>query len=457
MWDCPIPLVMTASSSQGTTEASWKKTGISECKSQFPPLLLAGSARGRVCDSVDVLTRLAQGGGKHTFMERSTWLLCQFLTMVLSPDDIAAISQIVATTIHGLQAGRDGGGGNREKCHVDEKFFRKIPTFPGENSRDWSFQVKAAAKSSSKEAGKLLDWAEEQLDEILDYSAFLEDADQAEQMSGELFQILTQLAAGEPLQVLHKQLLLGILNPEKPKSNKEIPNMIDRWEHRVMVLERDFKESISSRMRSAILISTVPPDIRDSLLQSADKYEEYLPTKERIIAVVEAKLAMEAATGRVPMDCGRVGGPGDDGGINAAGGGRDKGPCYRCGEHGHIARDCSKGVKGGMGKRFRGACWLCGKTGHPARECPMTWKGKGKGKEGEGDGREGPQTIVLLTLKRKILEKAESGRCQKGFQTHTSVRPSRALEGGEQRRRAGGQRQRSEPVDARMGAHSGPG
>ena len=123
--------------------------------------------------------------------------------MVLSPDDIAVISQIVATTIHGLQAGRDGGGGNREKCHVDEKFFRKIPTFDGENWRDWSFQAKAAAKSSSKEADKLLDWAEEQLDEILDYSAFLEDADRAEQMSGELFQILTQLAAVEPLQVLH--------------------------------------------------------------------------------------------------------------------------------------------------------------------------------------------------------------------------------------------------------------
>ena len=208
-------------------------------------------------------------------------MLCQFVTTVLSPDDNAAISQIVATTIHGLQAGRDGGGGNRQKCHVDEKFFRKISTFAGENWRDWSFQVKAAAKSSSKEAGKLLDWAEEQLDEILDYSALLEDADRAEKMSGELFQILTQLAAEEPLQVLHNcayngveawrrfvkrcapstplramQLLLGILNPEKPKSNKEIPNMIDRWEHRVMVLERDFKESMSSRMRSAILIST---------------------------------------------------------------------------------------------------------------------------------------------------------------------------------------------------------
>ena len=49
MWDCPTPLVMTASSSQGTTGASWRKTG------------------RRACDSVDMLTRLAHGGGKHTF------------------------------------------------------------------------------------------------------------------------------------------------------------------------------------------------------------------------------------------------------------------------------------------------------------------------------------------------------------------------------------------------------
>ena len=164
---------------------------------------------------------------------------------------------------------------------------------------------------------------------------------------------MKRYAPSTPLRAM--QLLLGILNPEKPKSNKEIPNKIDRWEHRVMVLERDFKESISSRMRSAILISTVPPDISDFLLQIADKYEEYLPTKERVIAVVEAKLTMEAATGPVPMDCGTVGGPADDG--------RDKGPCYRCGENGHIARDCSEGAKGGDGKGFRGACWLCGKTG----------------------------------------------------------------------------------------------
>ena len=75
--------------------------------------------------------------------------------MVLSPDDIVAISQIVPTTIHGLQAGRDGGGGNREKCLVDEKFFRKIPTFAGETWRDSSFQVKAAAKSSFKGGGQI--------------------------------------------------------------------------------------------------------------------------------------------------------------------------------------------------------------------------------------------------------------------------------------------------------------
>ena len=75
--------------------------------------------------------------------------------MVLSADDIAAISQIVATTIYGLQAGRDGCGGNREKCHVDEKFFRKIPTFDCENWRDWSFQVKGRRKELFQGGGQI--------------------------------------------------------------------------------------------------------------------------------------------------------------------------------------------------------------------------------------------------------------------------------------------------------------
>ncbi len=47
-------------------------------------------------------------------------------------------------------------------------------------------------------------------------------------------------------------------------------------------------------MIAAILSSTLPPDLRDSCLQQADKCEEYGPTKEKIASIVATKLAMES-------------------------------------------------------------------------------------------------------------------------------------------------------------------
>ena len=112
--------------------------------------------------------------------------------------------------VHGLQSGRECEGGQRDECHVDEDFFRKISSFSGENWRDWSFQAKATAKSSSKDAGKLLDQVEEQTQDTREYSSFAEDAARAEQMSGELFENFTQLSAAKPLQVLHTCEFSGV-------------------------------------------------------------------------------------------------------------------------------------------------------------------------------------------------------------------------------------------------------
>ena len=95
-------------------------------------------------------------------------------------------------------------------------------------------------------------------------------------------------------------------------------------------------------MRAAILmISTLPTDLRDSLLQQADKYEEYGPTTEKIISIVEAKLAM-----RSPDDMEvdalqwnewdeKCHHGEHDGKLQALGNGSIH--CYRCGGQGHVA------------------------------------------------------------------------------------------------------------------------
>ncbi|XP_032788085.2 probable ATP-dependent RNA helicase vasa-like [Daphnia magna] len=71
----------------------------------------------------------------------------------------------------------------------------------------------------------------------------------------------------------------------------------------------------------------------------------------------------------------RGGGWGSSGanGLKSTGGGR---PCHKCGEEGHMARECPKGGGGGGGSR---ACHKCGEEGHFSRECPQAGGGGGSG------------------------------------------------------------------------------
>ena len=90
------------------------------------------------------------------------------------------------------------------------------------------------------------------------------------------------------------QVMISVVNPGKAKQIDAIPQMVDKWENRLLTLDRDFKEKVSSRMRSAILISMLPNEIQDTFIQNAEKYEDYGPTKEKIMAIVEAKKSLRS-------------------------------------------------------------------------------------------------------------------------------------------------------------------
>ncbi|NP_001306212.1 cold shock protein 1-like [Camelina sativa] len=64
---------------------------------------------------------------------------------------------------------------------------------------------------------------------------------------------------------------------------------------------------------------------------------------------------------------------------------RRGGGCFKCGEGGHIAKDCRGG--GGGGERKEG-CFKCGEGGHFARDC-SSQKSGGNGGEQRGGRKEG--------------------------------------------------------------------
>ena len=285
---------------------------------------------------------------------------------------------------------------NNERCRpaaqaqgINEKYYKRVESFTGEQGwRDWSFQFKSATKTANKAAYHLIETAEKEEKEIDDALSL---SGEERSLSSGIFNILGTSVKGEPIQMLHTsgftwrklskryspttpmrgmQLMMAAINPGKAKGLEEVAIHIDRREAKVLALSRDFNELLSEKMRAAILISMLPPDLQHALIQQADKIEDYKSSRD----IVEAKLALKNLDA---MECDAV---------------------HRSTGHAEAWEDNSEACDVDAVNSKSGLfCYRCGGQGHIAAKCatPAPTKGKGKEKgmggkaEGKGGGNKG--------------------------------------------------------------------
>ena len=310
---------------------------------------------------------------------------------------------------------------------VDERYYRKINIFNGTGWKDFSFQFKAATRSSHEVAFDLLCWAELEQSDIDPQSYTELHVESTQRVSGELFNVLTTSLEGEPLQMLYDcnfngleawqrlskryspttplramQLMLQIISPEKTKDLKHVQSHIDRWGVQDLgARERLRREIVREDEGSDPHFD--PAELRDAILQNPHKFEKYEPTKERVIAMVEAKLSVRSPD-EMEVDCVYPScyHENDEEEIQAVGKGGVH--CYRCGGQGHIAAKCGtpeppkwkgkggskgdgKGKSIGKGKgkvEWRGFCSYCGKRGHGPGDCWTKQRDESVGEGGKG-------------------------------------------------------------------------
>lgn len=337
--------------------------------------------------------------------------------------------QALLATLKDGGGGGGGGGSIGPGVTKDRPLIAKFirgDAFNGAQERwaDWAFSFKRAVRSQSAAVYRQLIGIE--VEEDFDENLSVTSGSQDEQRSGELYDILCQHCTGEALGVirlvddmkgftawvkLHQKYnpktmargvrMLGeVVNPARPKELKDIETAVNRWQDKVNTLRSQFGEGLSERMQLAIFTNMMPAVIQDFIYANIDKGTTYIALRDKVQAMVGNKIAV--SMGPAPMDVGQVVDE-EDWEVDAV---WPTSQCFKCGGHGHFARDCATkgdGKGGGGGKG--------GSGGKGGGEKGMQ---KGSGKSGGGKGYVCDKLVLAIIGKQgksKIIIE-ESRNCR---------------------------------------------
>ena len=207
---------------------------------------------------------------------------------------------------------------------LDRRTAMTVRKYSGNPSewRDWSLCFKRLIRTMEDVVYKTMNTIEDtaigEIDEDLEFSGTGEEDAIRRKSSGELFDLLCSLCEGEASAIVTAtedckgfvawqrlankcnartmaraiKLVSLVTGPPKIRSIKDVESELTKWEEKVKVLEREFKESFSPMVKIGIMTSIMPAEIQDQVYNTIEPNSSYEVITARIRTVVGNKVAM---------------------------------------------------------------------------------------------------------------------------------------------------------------------